>query len=55
MRRGTRIHIDGLPLHFVQRGNNRATCFFDDNDRLAYLGWLREALARERCRLATAP
>jgi putative transposase len=51
MPRRTRIHIDGLPLHIVQRGHNRAACFFDDEDRLAYLGWLRESLARERCRL----
>jgi putative transposase len=49
MPRRTRIHIDGLPLHIVQRGHNRAACFFDDQDRLAYLGWLREALARARC------
>ena len=51
MPRRTRIHIDGLPLHIVQRGHNRASCFFDDQDRFAYLGWLQEALARERCRL----
>jgi putative transposase len=37
MPRRTRIHIDGLPLHIVQRGHNRAACFFDDQDRLAYL------------------
>jgi putative transposase len=51
MPRRTRIHIDGLPLHIVQRGHNRAACFFDDQDRRAYLGWLHEALVRERCRL----
>ena len=51
MPRRPRIHIDGLPLHIVQRGHNRGTCFFDDQDRLAYLGWLREALERERCSL----
>ena len=51
MPRRTRIHIDGLPLHIVQRGHSRTACFFDDQDRLAYLGWLREALTRERCRL----
>jgi putative transposase len=51
MPRRTRVHIDGLPLHIVQRGHNRAACCFDDQDRLAYLGWLREALVRERCRL----
>ena len=47
----SRIHIDGLPLHSVQRGHNRAPCFLEDQDRTAYLGWLGEALARERCRL----
>lgn len=51
MPRRTRIHIDGLPLHIVQRGHNRAACFFDDQDRHAYLGWLHEALVRERCRM----
>jgi len=51
MPRRTRIHLDGLPLHIVQRGHNRAACFFDDQDRRAYLGWLQEALAREHCRL----
>jgi putative transposase len=51
MPRRTRVHIDGLPLHIVQRGHNRSPCFFDDQDRLAYLGWLREALKREHCRL----
>ncbi|WP_296697974.1 hypothetical protein [Thiocapsa sp. UBA6158] len=53
MLRRTRIHIDGLLLHIVQRGHNRAACFCDDQDRRAYLGWLHEALAlaRERCRL----
>jgi putative transposase len=30
MPRCTRIHIDALPLHIVQRGHNRAACFFDD-------------------------
>jgi putative transposase len=50
-RAAQRIHIDGLPLHIVQRGHNRAACFFDDQDRLAYLGWLHEALERERCSL----
>ena len=51
MPRRTRIHIDGVPLHIVQRGHNRAPSFFEDQDRSAYLGWLGEALERERCRL----
>ncbi|UHD17836.1 hypothetical protein [Thiocapsa bogorovii] len=53
MRRRTRIHIDGLPLHIVQRGHNDAACFFDDQDRLAYLGWLHEAPAGVRGRVFT--
>jgi len=50
--RRTPVHIDGLPLRIVKRRHNRATCLIDDQDPLAYLGWLREARgARERCRL----
>ncbi len=51
MPRRPRIHIDGVPLHIVQRGHNRGACFFDDQDRHAYLGWLRDALQREHCQL----
>jgi len=51
MPRRTRVHIDCLPLHIVQRGHNRAACFSDDHDRFAYLGWLRDALEHQRCRL----
>jgi putative transposase len=51
MPRRPRIHIDGVPLHIVQRGHNRGACFFDDQDRHAYLGWLRDALQHERCQL----
>lgn len=41
--RRTRVHIEGPPLYIVQRGHSRAACFFGDQDRLAYLGWLHEA------------
>ncbi|MEJ2389460.1 MAG: transposase [Chromatiaceae bacterium] len=51
MPRRPRIHIDGVPLHIVQRGHNRGACFFDDQDRHAYLHWLSEALQREHCQL----
>ncbi len=33
----------GLPVHVVQRGNNRQTCFTSDADRKAYAHWLRES------------
>jgi putative transposase len=35
----------------LRRDHNRAACFFEDQDRVAYHGWLCGALARERCRL----
>jgi putative transposase len=51
MPRRRRVHLDGVPLHIVQRGHNREPCFFDDQDYHAYLQWLGEALAREHCAL----
>lgn len=33
----------GLPVHVVQRGNNRQICFTSDSDIKAYANWLREA------------
>jgi putative transposase len=48
MLRCPRIHLDGVPLHIVQRGHNRGPCFFDEQDRHAYLSWLGDALRREQ-------
>ena len=33
-----------VPVHIIQRGNNRQACFVCDEDRRAYLRFLREAL-----------
>lgn len=51
MPRRARIHLDGVPLHIVQRGHNREPCFFSEDDYLSYLHWLGEALAETECRL----
>ena len=51
MPRRPRIHLDGIPLHIVQRGHNRQPCFFGEEDYQAYLYWLGEALTKERCAL----
>jgi len=51
MPRRPRIHLDGIPLHIVQRGHNRESCFFGEEDYHAYLHWLGEALTKERCSL----
>lgn len=42
MPRLPRIEIPGVPLHIVQRGNNRSACFFGDEDHGRYLQDLRE-------------
>lgn len=49
MPRCARLLADGLPLHLVQRGNNRCDCFIDDADRLRYLALLRELAAHFHC------
>jgi putative transposase len=40
MPRIARIIAAGSPHHITQRGNNRATVFFDDEDRQSYLNLL---------------
>jgi putative transposase len=51
MPRRPRIHLDGVPLHIVQRGHNRAPCFFREEDYSSYLRWLDEALRESECAL----
>ncbi len=51
MPRRSRIHLDGQPLHIVQRGHNREPCFFAEQDYFTYLHWLAEALKQEACAL----
>ena len=49
MPRVARTVVPGVALHVVQRGNNRAACFFADADRLAYLRLLLEYSRETRC------
>jgi len=51
MPRRSRIHLDGVPLHIVQRGHNREPCFFAEDDYSSYLHWLGEALTESGCAL----
>ena len=51
MARRLRTVAPGVPLHVVQRGNNRTTCFFGDEDFDRYLRFLRRAADEERCRI----
>ena len=46
MPRSPRLPFTGLPLHVVQRGNDRQRSFHDDSDYQVYLQALREAAKR---------
>lgn len=41
MARLARLVMSGLPHHIVQRGSRRQNTFFSDDDRIAYLDYLR--------------
>ena len=43
MARLPRTDFVDVAQHIVQRGNNRGACFFEDSDRLYYLGLLADA------------
>ncbi len=49
MPRRSRLQLCGVPLHIVQRGNNRSPCFFAEEDYLFYRHWLRLLAARHCC------
>jgi putative transposase len=49
MPRPRRLNLVGFPQHITHRGNNRQACFFDDQDRLAYLALLNRAARRRGC------
>ena len=51
MPRRPRIHLDGVPVHIVQRGHNREPCFLAQDDYNSYLHWLSEALTESECAL----
>ncbi len=49
MARRPRLFLDGVPIHVVQRGNNRGPVFFDDRDRHAFRHLLLEGCVRLQC------
>lgn len=46
MPRKPRFFVPGVPVHIVQRGHSREAVFFEDNDYLAYLRWMKEGALR---------
>lgn len=51
MPRRARLTLPNIPLHLIQRGNNRQACFFADEDYRVYLDWLAEFAAKTGCRV----
>jgi putative transposase len=49
MPRRPRLISPGVPLHIIQRGNNRQACFFSDVDYLCYLEWLQKYAEESGC------
>lgn len=49
MPRKPRFYLPDVPVHVVQRGNDRQAVFFSDKDYLAYLSWLREGAEKHDC------
>lgn len=49
MPRAPRLELPEVPLHVVQRGNNRAACFFNEIDRRFYLKCLATAALERGC------
>ena len=49
MPRRARLVLPNVPMHLIQRGNNRQACFFADEDFLFYLEWLREYAGKSGC------
>ena len=49
MPRRARIRMANIPLHVVQRGNNRSPCFLSTGDRAVYLNHLGELAELFEC------
>jgi putative transposase len=51
MPRRPRLTLPSVPLHLIQRGNNRQDCFFADEDYRFYLDCLAEYAGATGCRI----
>jgi putative transposase len=49
MPRRPRLNLANVPLHVIQRGNNRQACFFADEDYRFYLYWLGKGAEKCGC------
>ena len=51
MPRKPRFYLPNIPIHVVQRGNNRTAIFFEEADYTSYLKWVKDALIKYNCQL----
>lgn len=51
MPRRARLTLPNVPMHIIQRGNNRQACFFADDDYRFYLDWLKDYAGKTGCRM----
>jgi len=51
MPRRARLRLPHVPLHIIQRGNNRQRCFYADQDYRFYLDWVAEYARKAGCRI----
>ena len=51
MPRRARLALPNVPLHIIQRGNNRQACFYAEEDYRFYLDWLREHADKIGCQI----
>lgn len=51
MARRPRLVLPAVPLHIIQRGNNRNACFASETDYLVYLSLLRQYAASTACQV----
>ena len=51
MPRRARLTLPGVPMHIIQRGNNRQACFYCTQDYQFYLNWLLEYADQCECKV----
>lgn len=51
MPRRARIILPDVPIHIIQRGNNRQACFFAEQDYHFYLEWLARYAKQFGCQI----
>ncbi|WP_229217669.1 transposase [Massilia forsythiae] len=51
MARRPRLLLPAVPLHIIQRGNNRNPCFAEEADYLVYLSLLQQYAAAAACQI----